>query len=90
MRDLKNKWEEVIDGVFLHGKSTPDLSYGLPEGQYTVVEAVDLIAAVIAQAKQDTVREVIEKVHECSDSYHCSCLHESIDQLREDYNIKDE
>lgn len=49
--ELKEKIEEIISGVFLHGVETPHLASALPENQYTISEAVALILEIIDRQK---------------------------------------
>ena len=56
----------------------------------TLKEKVKIARIKYAEkVRQDTVREVIERMDRCDDSYHCSCLDEFIDQLRSEYGIKE-
>lgn len=59
------KLEKIIDGVFLHGKLTPEKSHSLPDGQYTVQEAIDLINQEIQTAVQKE-RSNIEHIAFCN------------------------
>lgn len=47
MKNKTSELEKIINGVFLHGKETPDLSHNLPDGQFTIVEAINLITTQI-------------------------------------------
>lgn len=35
---------KIVEGVFLHGRDTSDLSFGLPDGQYTILKAISLLS----------------------------------------------
>lgn len=49
------KIAKIIDGVFLHGKETPNKSYDLPEGQYTVADAIDEIIRIQQQMREEGI-----------------------------------
>lgn len=54
----EEKLEEILNGLFLHGKETPEKSYGLPKGQYTVAEAFNLISQERKQWKKESKEEL--------------------------------
>lgn len=64
MKNLKDEIEGTVEKIceelFLHGKYTPDKSYALPEGQITIVEAIDALTALIEQEKEKVLRGFVE------------------------------
>lgn len=51
-----------IDGLFLHGKLTPNQSMDLPEGQYTVAEVIRSVAdALEEQRRAERVNKYLEE-----------------------------
>ncbi len=53
---------KIVDGVFIHGRETPNQSMNLPDGQYTIDEAITLIEAEVKQAKLELLERVGEWV----------------------------
>lgn len=54
MTTYRQKVEKIAEGIFLHGKLTPDQSYGLPRGQLTVAQAVDQLV----QLHEEEIEEI--------------------------------
>lgn len=52
-KSMEEKVTEIIEGVFLHGKETPHLSYGLPKGQMTEADAIKKLYALLQEAKAE-------------------------------------
>ena len=42
---------EILEAVYLHGRLTPEQSYGLPEGQMTIEEATKAIVEIVEEEK---------------------------------------
>lgn len=96
----KNEWENEYMELFDNISKvlvTIETDIGSNEQKYAGDEVRKFITILLAQTRQDTVREVIEKLPTVGDFF----IGESdaraeeyrehvINQLREDYNIKDE
>ncbi len=48
LAELSEIIKDFVEGVFTHGKETPDQSGNLPEGQYTIVEAITQLSGLMA------------------------------------------
>ena len=42
---------EILEAVYLHGRLTPEQSYGLPEGQMTIAEATKAIVEIVEEER---------------------------------------
>ena len=60
----QNKQEQIIEAVFLHGKNTPDKSCNLPDGQMTIIDAINQLNALISQTRQEAVEEILAIIDE--------------------------
>ena len=69
LQKLLGQFEEIADGLFLHGKETPTWSHSLPKGQFTVYEASDFVRNALttaynmgrAEGKMDEHARIIKK-----------------------------
>lgn len=76
---LRDKIENIVDGVFLHGKNTPSISRQsqLLEGEYTVVAGTDSILKEVEKAmpKETTNEYWMKKLKVPSSDYSYGHMH---------------
>lgn len=59
-----NRVVDVVESVFIHGKLTPNQSFDLPEGQMTMVDAVDKIIEMLGLSEKRGIEKTNKRWRE--------------------------